>query len=854
MEQSDTSGNGTGQQQTLIWRRLAEEAVQRDQLDIAERAFAAAGDLVNAAFVRRCVSDRSDVALLSGNFEAYESANSFDHVIDTYKRLQMWNEAIVFAEKQQQIERATELRSEYAKQLMESGDRVKAAELAEQTGDYSEAIRLYMSCNHLLAATRCVRRHDRQVSASIRDQLIDRLKQKRMYAAAGELYEMQAQQSSASSDCLQQALQCYEMGEHYEQCVRLARNHFPADVVRFEKVFGQQLAARGRPAASISHLIEAGETALALESALAADRLQQAADLAIALGESIESDLCQRVAERLVTSGQVQKAVQVCVQCGRCTEAVQLLLRQGLYEMAFKVARERMSVEQVNDQFERLSRTLVTDEKLAEAEQVLVAAGLIDQAVQIYRQAHQYESMLRLVARHKPNQLMDTRLALASELAALGRLEEAETHFVAANQWKAAVQAYSRVGQWSNAYRLARAYGGAEGASQVAFVWARECDSAADAVQLLDRLKQLEPVLEQAQASGAFEFALAVAQSAPQLKGHVSQVQTRWAVALQKQGKRDAAESLWLDAGKLREAVTMRLQANEFDQALVLADRFGRDVSLWRDVCTAYLRYTLSGTNGEMLRSAAGIEPLAASVETIVSRVEQLSIRASRPEMALNLLLENRWFQRAANFASNHAPHLIDTVQRATTIGNKSSAGDSSIEDRDPSDRPIVSRRTSTSNQPIDHETLQQLSDKLIQISRHGTREQLLTAANALARAQKQLGQWNQSLRTLQQHAAVFLMPDARLLLLDIGRVLFTIQSFSDDEISDWKLLRDVLTAAYNSTEQSIGAESDPLIDEQISHQLQLAHYLHLKSVLANIGRNPIAGEIHDKICISILR
>ena len=852
LEASDHSG--TGGDRPGLWRQLAAKAVQHNDLAVAERAYAASGDLVKSQFARRCINRPADTPLLTGQFDLFESLNEFQHVISTYRRLHMWPEAIAFAERSQQQDQVQQLRNEYAQHLNASGQQQEAATLAEQSGQPAEAVRLYLACNQLLAASRCLRRHsnDSSLTDSLRQELVDRLQQSRFHQEAGELFELQLLRSMDEQQSLAAAVRCYEAGEHFEQCVRLARVHFPANVVRYERALGQQLARQGQPAAAIGHLIEAGDTQSALEAALAANQLQRAAELAFALGESLGPEAGRKLATQMAKAGMLDSAVDLCLAVGLQRDAVEMLNQHGRFSRAFQLASRHLAPEDVADMYSRMGKAMESEGKLAEAEKLYVICGLPDQAIAMYKHAHRYEAMLRLVAQFHPQLLQETRLHLAKELEALGRPSEAEAQYVAAGEWRAAVQSHSQAKRWEDAYRLARAYGGQSSARQIAFLWARDCATPAEAMQLLSRLGQLNPVLEQAQEAGAFEFAAALAKQSPELRLKLGQVHQRWAAALEQQGRRPEAERLYLEAGRPREAIAMRLHAGEFEQALRLAESMPREGSLLREVCLAYIR-SLVTSGSSVLRKAAGSEPVSAEAEALLMQVEKLALRAARPEVVVNLLLEHQWPDRAGKFANAHAPHLLDAVRRSVrgpVVGDSQSISSTP----DSATARSFPRHPSAEDRQL---SLQVLEDRLVQASRQGSREQLLAAAAALARGQQRSGRCVDALRTLQQHAAVFLLPDIWPLLMAISQELFAMESGNEPSNEVWKSLRDALLAALNaSTDVTSRPETtaNTTVEDQLKRHLLISHYLLLRSVLATLQRLPAAAELHDKLCVALLR
>lgn len=61
---------------------------------------------------------------------------------------------------------------------------------------------------------------------------------------------------------------------------------------------------------------------------------------------------------------------------------------------------------------------------------------------------------MRLVREYHPDLVQSTHLHLAGELEQESNYRDAEKHYVAAEDWKAAVNMYRSVDMWEDAYRV----------------------------------------------------------------------------------------------------------------------------------------------------------------------------------------------------------------------------------------------------------------------------------------------------------------------------------------------------------------------------------------------------------------
>ena len=273
-----------------MWRTLAKLSLEGKQLQIAERCYAALGDVSKAKFLRETLMIGEAAAdtysgdgletpdvwarlyILDKQFKAaegiYLEQNQIDAAIEMYQRLHMWDEALGLAEAKghPQLEL---LREGHTRWLLDSGQEEKAGALKEEEGEYMEALSLYLKAGLPTRASRLVQTHELLLS---NQELVARvtaaLLKGEFFEQAGELYEKTGQQD--------QAMECYRQGEVFARAVELARHFYPTEVVGLEEEWGDQLAGNKQLDAAINHYIEAGRTIKALDAAISARQWKKA--------------------------------------------------------------------------------------------------------------------------------------------------------------------------------------------------------------------------------------------------------------------------------------------------------------------------------------------------------------------------------------------------------------------------------------------------------------------------------------------------------------------------------------------------------------------------------------------------
>lgn len=90
----------------------------------------------------------------------------------------------------------------------------------------------------------------------------------------------------------------------------------------------------------------------------------------------------------------------------------------------------------------------------------------------------------------------------------------AERHYLAANEWKAAMNMYRAIGMWEEAYRVAKQNGGPSASHQIAFLWSKTLpiDSA---IKLLNKYGVLEACVDYACETYQFDFAFQLCKNLP---------------------------------------------------------------------------------------------------------------------------------------------------------------------------------------------------------------------------------------------------------------------------------------------------------------------------------------------------
>ncbi|XP_043216719.1 intraflagellar transport protein 172 homolog isoform X2 [Amphibalanus amphitrite] len=637
-----------------MWRTLGRLAVDSQQLHIAERCYAALGDVSKAKYLREVImlaeqvaqkmghgdgmdfyEVRARMAVFSRQFKDAEAIyldnNQVDSVIRMYQNMNKWDEALQVAETRRHPE-LPQLRANYHQWLMATRQEERAGELKEQEGDYIHAVQLYLRSGLPAKAARVtLNTPELANNVGLINAIAQALITAELFEKAGEMYQRVNE--------LEPALDCFRRGSAYPRAVALARSNFPSVVVQLEEEWGDYLVSKREMDAAISHYIEAGKTIKALDAAVHARQWKKAMQIVQAAGgEQDISPYLLKLGNHFAQIGDHATAEKLFMDGGMFKEAIEMYNNAGKWDKAHYIARQHMAPEQVTQMYIHQAQELEESGKFRDAEKLYITVQEPDLAITMYKKQRQYDQMMRLVTEHHPELVNQTHVHLGGELENENNYKEAEKHYVAGGDWKAAVNMWRGLESWEDAFRVAKNSGGNNAAKQVAYLWARTMGGES-AVKLLRKLGYLDQCIEYACESLQFDFAFELAKGSPPNK--VQEIHYKHAMALEDDGKFPDAEEAFIRAGKPREAVLMYVHNQQWPSAQRVAENYDPDSV--PDILVGQARQAFQEQN--------------------YSKFESLLLRAGRSEMAIGLYKEANMWQEALRVCREYAPHKLDELQ-----------------------------------------------------------------------------------------------------------------------------------------------------------------------------------------------
>ncbi|KAM6123262.1 intraflagellar transport protein 172 homolog [Pterocles gutturalis] len=642
----------TSAETEAMWRTLSRLALEARQLHVAERCFAALGNLARARFLHEtnAIADqaarehggdgtdhylvRARLAMLDKNYKLAEmiflEQDATEEAMDMYQELHMWDECIVVAEAKGHP-MLDKLRRSYYQWLLDTQQEEKAGEVQEGQGDYLAAISLYLQAGlPAKAAWLAMSRDEFLTNKDVVSRVSTALIRGELHEQAGDLFEKVGNP--------RRALECYCKGSAFLKAVELARLAFPADVVRLEEAWGDHLVQQKQLDAAINHYIEARCSIKAIEAALGARQWKKAIYILDLQDKQTAAKYYLKIAQHYAALQEYQVAEELYIKGDQTKDAIDMYTQAGLWEQAHKLAIKFMSQDEVSVLYITQAQEMEKQGKYKEAERLYITVNEPDLAIAMYRTCKMYDEMLCLVAKHHKHLLGDTHLLVGKELEAEGRFQEAEYHYLEAKDWKATVNMYRVNDMWEEAYRVAKAHGGANAYKHVAFLWAKSLGGEA-AVKLLSKFGLLEMAIDHAADSRVFEFAFELARLS--MKEKMPEIHLKYAAFLEDEAKFEEAEAEFIKAGKPKEAVLMFVQNQNWDAAQRVAE--AHDPDSVADVLVGQARFAFG--------------------QREFQKAEAFLLRAQRPELAVKYYKEAGMWSEALRVCKEYVPSRLEELQ-----------------------------------------------------------------------------------------------------------------------------------------------------------------------------------------------
>ena len=218
------------------------------------------------------------------------------------------------------------------------------------------------------------------------------------------------------------------------------------------------------------------------------------------------------IADHYNKTKQFDMAASMLIRSGDERNAVRLLLDSRKWRQALEMASRQMDQNEIETIFMAKAEQMVDNGELVVAEEILILIEKEDGAIAMYKKQRKWEDMIRLVRQYHPDLVEKSYQAVGKALEDENSYSQAEKYYLRGKDWRSVVKMFQRQGMWEDAYRVSRIHAGDTAEKQIAYLWARSLGGDS-AIKLLNRLGQLEAVIEIAATNGAFDFAFELAKA-----------------------------------------------------------------------------------------------------------------------------------------------------------------------------------------------------------------------------------------------------------------------------------------------------------------------------------------------------
>ncbi|CAD5234656.1 unnamed protein product [Bursaphelenchus xylophilus] len=627
-----------------MWRQMASVALEEGNLLIAQRCYAGLNDISRVRFIEDTMDMMADnkdsykvkarMALLRRDLKEseniYLSNNATEEALEMYQKLHRWSASLDLA-------RATNypdqegLKMKYQRYLHETGQSERAAELKAEEGKLVEAVDLFLQSNRPVMAASLLSEHRTLAEDDILcNKVAESLHKNKVYARAGEVYELNGQYEKALED--------YEMAQAFNKAINIARTRFPDKVTELEEKWGDSLCNNGDYTSAISHYLESGANEKAADAAIKGKEWDKAIEVVEALDKENNKQYYEKLARHFEANGQFDKAERFYLDADMMREAVEMYNKAGRWSDAYKLALEMLGQEQTQELYFEKAQELEEQGQYNTAEELYVTVGEPNNAIAMYKRLNRLEDMMRLVERFHSEHVDETHIRLAQDLAKHGELKSAEEQYLLADDWKSVVAMYKDEGKWADAYRVAQSHGGDLAHKQVSYLWAKSLGGEA-AIKLLQRHGALEDAIDIGVNKGDFDFVFELCRLGCQHR--LQEVQVKHAEHLEDEGDLRRAETFYLQAGKIREAVLMYIHSQEWIEAERLARQYAPEMA-----DEVYINHAR-----------------AALEEKDTANAESYLLRANRADIILKYYREMEMWPDAIRIAKEYVPEYLTEVE-----------------------------------------------------------------------------------------------------------------------------------------------------------------------------------------------
>jgi len=160
------------------------------------------------------------------------------------------------------------------------------------------------------------------------------------------------------------------------------------------------------------------------------------------------------MANHCANANDFEQAEKYYLICEKPLNAIEMYMNARQWIQAFKLSSRVLTDMESESMFQSKAKILETQGNYKDAETIYILISSPNSAISMYRDVGRYKEMLALVKNHHPEALNDSYLYLAKLLESQGNLSQAEVYFLAASDWKSAVQMHCAQSNYEDAFKV----------------------------------------------------------------------------------------------------------------------------------------------------------------------------------------------------------------------------------------------------------------------------------------------------------------------------------------------------------------------------------------------------------------
>ena len=633
------------QENEANWKSLTKIALEQNNFFVAERCYAALGDVAKSSYYRK-VNElvrefgyddyrvQAKLATLNKHFQKAEAIlldhNQLEEAMAMYQEVHRWDESIKLAERMKHQD-AQEYLDNYYGWLLSTNQEPKAAEIKERAGDYVTAINLYLKGGLPAKAANIVTTYNMSYPQDLLEKIASALISNNMHEKAGDFFQ--------NLDLLQRALDSYVRGRAFRKAIDLSKRAFPTAVVNLEEEWGDHLASQKQFDLAIGHYKQAGIFSKAVEAAIKANQWNTAVQFVQGQPEEIARPFYKEIAQHFADVRQFDLAEKYFTKAGEFIEAFEMYIKASKWDAAYKIISRYLPESEYTMLYVKEAQKFEKDGRYKDAERMYITVKEPDLAITMYKNAKLYDHMIRLVAKYRKDLLKDTHLHLAGECETDGSLKQAEHHYIEGGDWNGAVDMYTIREMWDEAIRVAKAHGNQKDIEGIAVKVANGMGADAGHSFLIKN-GLVDAAIEFEANKNNFDEAFKLATSHAKYK--LPDVHLKYALFLEDEKRYKEAEEEFIKANKPTEAIAMYEHQKDWHSALQVARQY----------------------NPESVKSVFQNQAKFFLDRRDFAKAEGCFINAKDPESAVNAYMEERMYGEALRVAKKHAPHLVYEINK----------------------------------------------------------------------------------------------------------------------------------------------------------------------------------------------